>query len=92
MTAQDFEHFELVLAMDEQNRQFLLEACPAEYRSRVRLLLEFAPHLDRHDVPDPYYGGNIGFEHVLDLVEEAAEGLLDHLRRTQPPPGDGGAV
>jgi protein-tyrosine phosphatase len=92
VTAQDFEHFELVLAMDEQNRQFLLEACPPEYRSRVRLLLEFAPHLDRHEVPDPYYGGNIGFEHVLDLVEEAAEGLLDHLRRTQPPPPRDGAA
>jgi protein-tyrosine phosphatase len=90
VTAQDFEHFELVLAMDEQNRQFLLDACPAEYRSRVRLLLEFAPHLGRREVPDPYYGGSTGFEHVLDLVEEAAEGLLDHLRRTQPPPRDGG--
>ena len=84
MTAQDFEHFELVLAMDEQNREFLLEVCPAEYRSRIRLLLEFAPHLERREVPDPYYGGSTGFEHVLDLVEEAAKGLLEHLRRTEP--------
>jgi protein-tyrosine phosphatase len=85
VTAQDFAHFELVLAMDEQNRQFLVEACPAEYQSRIRLFLEFAPHLARREVPDPYYGGSTGFEHVLDLVEDAAKGLLEHLRRTEPP-------
>ena len=85
VTVGDFEHFELVLAMDEQNRAFLLEACPAEYRVRVRLFLEFAPHLERHEVPDPYYGGSTGFEHVLDLVEEAAAGLIEHLRRLPPP-------
>lgn len=79
---EDFERFELVLAMDEQNREFLLEVCPPEYRHRVRLLLEFAPHLTRREVPDPYYGGSTGFEHVLDLVEEAAVGLLEHLRNT----------
>jgi protein-tyrosine phosphatase len=85
VTARDFEHFELVIAMDEQNREFLVEACPPEYRSRIRLLLDFAPHLERREVPDPYYGGSTGFEHVLDLVEEAATGLLEHLRRTAPP-------
>jgi protein-tyrosine phosphatase len=84
VTAQDFEQFELVLAMDEQNREFLLEVCPPEYRHRVKLLLEFAPHLERREVPDPYYGGSTGFEHVLDLVEEAAVGLLEYLRSTPP--------
>jgi protein-tyrosine phosphatase len=84
VTPQDFEQFELVLAMDEQNREFLLEMCPAEYRHRVRLLLEFAPQLERREVPDPYYGGSTGFEHVLDLVEEAAVGLLEYLRNTPP--------
>ena len=54
VTERDFERFELLLAMDEQNLEFLLEVCPAEYRSRVRLLLEFAPHLERREVPDPY--------------------------------------
>ena len=86
VAAKDFEHFELVLAMDEQNREFLLDVCPVEYRSRIRLLLEFAPHLERHEVPDPYYGGSTGFEHVLDLVEEAGAGLLEHLLRTPAPP------
>jgi hypothetical protein len=51
----------------------------------VRLLLEFAPHAGRLEVPDPYYGASNGFEHVLDLVEEAAVGVLEHLRSTQPP-------
>jgi protein-tyrosine phosphatase len=91
VTADDFERFELVLAMDEQNLEFLLELCPAEYRSRVRLLMEFAPHLERREVPDPYYGSSTGFEHVLDLVEEAAAGLLEHLRNTPPPPPPGGS-
>jgi protein-tyrosine phosphatase len=90
VTAEDFKHFELVLAMDEQNREFLLELCPPEYRDRIRLLMEFAPHLERHEVPDPYYGGSTGFEHVLDLVEEAAAGLLEHLRNTAAQPRAGG--
>jgi protein-tyrosine phosphatase len=89
VTEEDFAHFELVLAMDEQNREFLLEVCPPEYRSRIRLFLEFAPHLERREVPDPYYGGSTGFEQVLDLVEEAAAGLIEHLRSTAPPPRDG---
>ncbi len=85
VSERDFEHFELVLAMDELNRTTLLEMCPVQYRDRVRLLLEFAPLAGRLEVPDPYYGASNGFEHVLDLVEEAAVGLLEHLRNTQPP-------
>jgi low molecular weight protein-tyrosine phosphatase len=85
VTERDFEHFELLLAMDELNRAALLEICPAEYRGRVRLLLEFAPQAGRIDVPDPYYGASNGFEQVLDLVEAAAAGVLAHLRSTPPP-------
>jgi protein-tyrosine phosphatase len=85
VTEQDFAHFELLLAMDELNRAALFEICPVEYRGRVRLLLEFAPQVGRLEVPDPYYGASNGFEQVLDLVEEAAVGVLEHLRTTQPP-------
>jgi len=85
VTERDFEDFELLLAMDELNRAALLDICPAEYRGRVRLLLEFAPQVGRVDVPDPYYGASNGFEQVLDLVEEAAAGVLAHLRSTPPP-------
>jgi protein-tyrosine phosphatase len=82
----DFVRFELLLAMDRQNLEYLHELAPPEHRERVRLFLEFAPHLGRDEVPDPYYGGATGFEHVLDLVEEASLGLLEHLRRTAPAP------
>jgi low molecular weight protein-tyrosine phosphatase len=78
---EDFEHFDLVLAMDELNHVALLEICPAERNSRVRLFLDFAPQLELRNVPDPYYGGPNGFEHVLDLVEEASAGLIEYIRR-----------
>jgi protein-tyrosine phosphatase len=74
--------------MDQLNRHTLLDVAPPQYHDRIRLFLEFAPQLNRSDVPDPYYGGSTGFEYVLDLVEEAGMGLLDHLRRTSPPPAD----
>jgi protein-tyrosine phosphatase len=75
----DFEGFDLLVAMDQLNREVLLDRSPDEYRERVRLMLEFAPSVDVDDVPDPYYGGPVGFEHVLDLVEEASKGLIDEL-------------
>jgi protein-tyrosine phosphatase len=75
----DFEGYDLLVAMDQLNREVLLDRSPDEYRERVRLMLEFAPSVDVADVPDPYYGGPVGFEHVLDLVEEASKGLLDEL-------------
>ena len=76
----DFERFDFVLAMDENNLSVLKQRAPAAYRDRVRLFLDFAPECGMHEVPDPYYGGPAGFEHVLDLVEEASRGLLAHLR------------
>jgi protein-tyrosine phosphatase len=76
----DFERFDLILAMDENNYTSLRQRAPAAYRERVRLFLEFAPDCGMNEVPDPYYGGPTGFEQVLDLVEEAARGLLSHLR------------
>ena len=77
----DFERFDLILAMDRLNHATLLERSPPRYRSRIRLLLEFAPaDVGREDVPDPYYGGAKGFEEVLDLLEEAAAGVLEAVR------------
>ncbi len=75
----DFERFDLLLAMDRQNCQHLLRMAPPERRDRVHLFLEFAPDQERREVPDPYYGGATGFEDVLDLIEEAARGLLTAL-------------
>ncbi len=76
----DFERFDLVIAMDLANVEALRETAPAEHHERIRLMLEFAPQLGRTEVPDPYYGSMNGFEHVLDLVEEASLGLLEHVR------------
>lgn len=76
---EDFALFDLILAMDRQNFAELRRRAPVQYRERVRLFLEFAPEVGAHDVPDPYYGGEAGFEEVLDLAEQAARGLLTHL-------------
>lgn len=78
----DFSRFHYVLAMDEDNLAILRSLCAGEDCAKVRLFMEFAPHLGQRSVPDPYYGGHDGFGHVLDLVEAAAEGLVEHLRRT----------
>ena len=77
---EDFERFDLVLAMDHANVEILQDIAPQEYRERIRLMLEFAPDSGKVEVPDPYYGGANGFEYVLDLVEEASAGLLEHVR------------
>src|SRR5690606_37198385 len=57
---EDFERFDLVLAMDQVNVEWLRNLSPPEYHERIRLFLEFAPELGRSDVPDPYYGGSNG--------------------------------
>ena len=81
----DFERFDLIVVMDRLNRETLLDRSPEEYQDRIRLLMEFSTSNDIEDVPDPYYGGAVGFERVLDLVEEAAAGLLrEILARTKP--------
>lgn len=74
--AADFDRFDLLLAMDEPVYERLRRIAPAGRAERVRLFLAYAPQLNRREVPDPYYGGATGFEEVLDLVEEAARGLL----------------
>lgn len=78
---EDFARFDLVIAMDDDNHAALLELAAEEHHPKVRLLLEFAGDAGRRSVPDPYYGGMLGFERVLDLVEEAMAGLLDELER-----------
>ncbi|MBU6487501.1 MAG: low molecular weight phosphotyrosine protein phosphatase [Burkholderiales bacterium] len=80
VSADDFRRFELLLAMDEANVENLRRICPPALRDRVRLLLEFAPHLGRREVADPYFGGSEGFEAVLDQCEAACQGLLAYLQ------------
>ncbi|HEX9626377.1 MAG TPA: low molecular weight protein-tyrosine-phosphatase [Acidiferrobacterales bacterium] len=80
-TRRDLESFDYVLAMDRENYEHLLDICPPGLETKIRLLLEFAPHRPEREVPDPYFGGDSGFDRVLDMVEEAAHGLLAHIRR-----------
>ena len=80
-TRVDIERFDYVLAMDEENYQNLMAICPAGLETKVRLFLEFAPDRPEREVPDPYFGGDAGFERVLDMIEEASAGLLAHLRK-----------
>lgn len=80
--AADFERFDLILAMDRGNLAQLLELRPPGAGARVELLMRFARRHAVDEVPDPYYGAADGFERVLDLVEDACEGLLDHLCAT----------
>jgi len=77
----DFARFDYVLAMDEANLSILQRLRPRDAESHLGLFLEFAEKHDEREVPDPYYGGAQGFEHVLDLVEDAATGLLRHIRQ-----------
>lgn len=81
---EDFASFDLILAMDELNRAVLEDRCQPQYRDRIRLFLEFSRERTGSEVPDPYYGGTGGFERVLDMVEEASIGLIEHLRAQMP--------
>jgi protein-tyrosine phosphatase len=79
----DFEYFDLILAMDRENLAMLRDRAPRAYQSRIRLVLDYAPDAHTREVPDPYYGGATGFEKVLDLLEQASEGLMSELLRDQ---------
>ncbi|MDD2880719.1 MAG: low molecular weight phosphotyrosine protein phosphatase [Rhodoferax sp.] len=77
----DYAKFDLILAMDWDNLALLQGDCPPEHQHKLRRLTEFCQTFDATVVPDPYYEGADGFETVLDLVEDACEGLLGHVRR-----------
>ena len=82
VTRADFERFDHVLAMDEDNLENLLRLRPAGSRAHVGLLMDYALDAGAREVPDPYYGDGAGFERVLDLVDAAAAGLVAALRRS----------
>ena len=78
--SEDFERFDMVLAMDRGHYSQLMGICPDDNKHRIRMFLEFAPSLGLADVPDPYYGAGDGFAAVLDMVEAAAASLLAEIR------------
>lgn len=72
----DFERFDYILAMDKQNLNNLTRRANVRHHHKIRLLLSFSRRYPNLDVPDPYYGGQQGFDQTLDMVEDAAQGLL----------------
>lgn len=77
----DFERFDLIVAMDSDNLVQLERIAPAPQRHKLKRLAEFFSRSTSPVVPDPYYGGPAGFEHVLDLIEDGCEGLVRHVRQ-----------
>jgi len=76
VTAKDFDNFDLILAMDNDNLDDLHKIAPNHLKYKAMLFLEFSDNHEELEVPDPYYGGANGFRFVLDLVEDASDGLL----------------
>jgi protein-tyrosine phosphatase len=77
----DFIEFDYLLAMDREHVRILESSAPREHREKIAMLLDFSRRYGGNEVPDPYYGGPQGFEHVLDLIEDGAEGLLEDIKR-----------
>ncbi len=84
--AADMEDFDLILAMDEENLRDLQRLAGPRNAGKVKLFLDYAPDRPEREVPDPYYGGEAGFAHVLNLLRAAAEGLADELEKDASSP------
>jgi protein-tyrosine phosphatase len=78
---EDIERFDYVLAMDRENLRLVQALAPAHLRDKPQLLMSFAPDYGITEVPDPYYGGDQGFEQVLDMIEAACAGLIQDIQR-----------
>ncbi|RYV01780.1 protein-tyrosine-phosphatase [Shewanella sp. OPT22] len=78
VTAEDFKKFDLILAADNDNLNDLKMRCPIQYKDKLKLILFYAESQET-EVPDPYYGGDEGFEHVLDLLEKSAKRFVSSL-------------
>lgn len=86
VSREDFARFDLLLAMDGSNYDDLTQFAPKNKRHKIRRFLDFAPHAGTRDVPDPFFGEAEGFDHALDLIEEAARGLLAALLSDEAKP------
>jgi len=77
----DFLEFDYILAMDLHNLSILKSHCPPPQAHKLGLFMEFSSAFEQREVPDPYYGGTQGFETVLDMIEDAAKGLLAEVKQ-----------
>ena len=82
--AADFERFNLILAMDRENyRDILYSDRQCQYEDKVKMMCSFATQYSEQEVPDPYYGGEAGFNYVIDLLLDSCDGLLDYIVKNQ---------
>jgi len=82
ITQDDLERFDLILAMDSENLRLTRSLCSPHQLEKVKPFVAFLKKEQASSVPDPYYGGQEGFEHVLDLIEDGVEGLMAHLEQS----------
>lgn len=80
-TSTDYHDFDYLLAMDQSNYSHMQSIDPGDGKAELSLLLDFATQSSEREVPDPYYGGDRGFERVLDMIQDGSEGLLKHIRQ-----------
>ncbi|KTF16082.1 low molecular weight protein-tyrosine-phosphatase [Pseudoalteromonas sp. H105] len=80
VNSHDFDYFDLILAADKSNLADLAALCPPHLQYKLALFLSYG-NTSIDEIPEPYYGGENGFEHVLDLIEAASEAILDSLER-----------
>jgi len=92
VAAQDLDYFDLILAMDHNNLGVLKRICPPDKHDRLGLLMSYSKNFDDDEVPDPYYGLGHGFDLVLDMIEDAANGLIESLEQRLIDEGDADAV
>jgi len=78
---QDLDYFDLILAMDKSNLDNLWRMATPEQKERIKLFMDYAKNFDDDEVPDPYYGLGHGFDLVLDMVEDAAQGLIEEIKK-----------
>ncbi|UCV16831.1 low molecular weight protein-tyrosine-phosphatase [Quatrionicoccus australiensis] len=77
---QDLDYFDLILAMDKNNLDNLQRLASPEQHEKIKLFMDFSKNFDDNEVPDPYYGLGHGFDLVLDMVEDAAQGLIEDIK------------
>jgi protein-tyrosine phosphatase len=81
---EDFEAFDLILAMDKANQKGLLKLAPKEHQGKIRLFMDCAPNFGVHEIPDPFFGDKEGFDYVVQLIDAACRGLLRSLNAKPP--------
>ena len=81
ITQSDFLYFDLILGMNDRNMDRLMELAPTlESQKKIQRMTDFCQEISTDHIPDPYYGGSSGFEYVLDVLEDACQGLLENYK------------